>query len=73
MSNEVRYTLLKLLNNDAIAFKTANAFVADDSTKLKAFQDAYAELVTNNNVQNRASEAVSLADNRWSVISIPSE
>ncbi len=69
MSTPTRYQLLKMLNNDAIAFSTAHEFVQDDETKYTAFSDAWAELNQNHNIQSKAKEAASLALNRWNVIS----
>ncbi|AUR95854.1 hypothetical protein NVP1214O_05 [Vibrio phage 1.214.O._10N.222.54.F11] len=69
MVTSIRYKLLKLLNNDAIAFSTAHDFVQDDETKYTAFNDAWNELSQNNNIQSKAKEAVGLAEDRWSVIS----
>jgi hypothetical protein len=68
MDTSIRYKLLKLLNNDAIAFSTAHEFVQDDETKYTAFGDAWAELNQNHNIQSKAKEAVGLAEDRWSVI-----
>lgn len=69
INTDIRYKLLKMLNNDAIAFQTANEFVQDDQVKFNAFQDCYSELGSNPNIQDRAKAAVGLAEDRWKVIS----
>ncbi len=73
MVTSIRYQLLKLLNNDAIAFSTAHNFVQDDETKFTAFRDAWQELNQNQNIQNKAKESVDLAKGRWDVIFPESE
>lgn len=69
MSFEVKSRLMQLVQNDAIAYGIAFAFVANSADKLSVFTQAFQEQQQINSVvESKASAAAQVASARWMVM-----
>jgi hypothetical protein len=59
---------MQLVQNDAVAYGIAFAFVADSEDKLSVFTQAFQEQHHNNVVESKSSAAAQVANARWLVM-----
>lgn len=67
---DVRYDLLKMVQNNTTAYAIAHKFVQDDCNKLTVFQQALAESRNAGSIEQQTSSAVDIAEVRWTVLDI---
>lgn len=67
MSFEVRSQLMNLVNNDAVAYGIAFAFVSDDVNKLSVFMNAL-HAQQGGDIEGRTASATEVAKARWLVM-----
>lgn len=67
---EVRSKLMAIVMDDVAAYEIAIAFVADETVKLDLFTRHWAKCAATPQLDQRAANTVTVADERWKAISI---
>jgi hypothetical protein len=68
MSFEVKNGLMQMVQNDAVSYGIASAFVGDSQDKLTVFTQALNEQSQGSTQESRAAAATEVAKARWAIM-----